>query len=157
MTDERDERDEKFTDHLDGTVTDNLTGLMWLKEANHIATNHPKFDTDGILGDGRVTWQHALNFVAKMNTGTYGNCGHTDWRLPNCKELRSLIDRSQSNPALPAGHPFANVVSYDYWSSSIYDRYTSKAWIVDIMNGRANTNYMFKFCCVWPVRGIKKD
>jgi len=49
--------DPRFTDNGDGTVTDNLTGLIWLKEANHIGTNHPLFDEDGApagSGDGKV-------------------------------------------------------------------------------------------------------
>ena len=40
----------RFTDNEDGMVTDNLTGLMWLKDANCIATNYPGFDTDGTAG-----------------------------------------------------------------------------------------------------------
>lgn len=83
----------RFTDNGDGTVTDNLTGLVWLKDANCIATQYPGFDNDGTPGNGRVTWQHALDFVAGINSGTFPNCGagHTDWRLPNINELESLV------------------------------------------------------------------
>ena len=80
----------RFSDNGNGTVTDNLTGLMWTKDA------YPAGMTK--------TWQQALDYVKTVNTGTY-----TDWRLPNRKELRSLIDYSQLNPALPQGHPFTNV------------------------------------------------
>ena len=85
------------TDNGDGTVTDNLTGLMWLRDANCIATNYPEFDTDFTAGDGRVTWQHALDFVNGINSGAYSQCGagHQDWRLPNREELRSLLDYSR--------------------------------------------------------------
>jgi len=65
--------DPRFTDHGNGTVTDNLTGLMWMKNAN--------------LPNDYMNWQQALNYVAGINTGTYPNYGYTDWRLPNRKEL----------------------------------------------------------------------
>ena len=112
----------RFTDNGDGTITDNLTGLIWLKDANCIATNYPGFDNDGTAGDGMVTWQHALDFVAGINDGTYPLCGagKTDWRLPNVRELHSLIHYGFYNPALPntegtgkwtEGDPFTNQVS----------------------------------------------
>ena len=123
----------RFTDNNNGTITDNLTGLIWLKNANCIGTLNPVFDNDGTPRDGRVIWQHALDFVAGINTGTY-NCGdtsnggfnQTDWRLPNVRELQSLVDYGTANPApaLPAGHPFINFVTefYSiYWSSTTFD------------------------------------
>ena len=54
----------RLTDNQDGTVTDNLTGLVWLTKANCIATDNPGFDTEGTAGDGLVTWPTALDFVA---------------------------------------------------------------------------------------------
>jgi len=93
----------RFADHGNGTATDNLTGLMWTKNAN--------------LPNGYMNWQQALNYVAGMNAGTYPNYGYHDWRLPNRKELFSLIDHSRYNPALPADHPFTNVQACSYWSS----------------------------------------
>jgi hypothetical protein len=94
----------RFADHGNGTVTDNLTGLMWTKNAN--------------LPNVNMTWQQALNYVAGMNAGTYPNFGYTDWRLPNRKELFSLIDHSRYNPALPADHPFTNVQTSGHFSST---------------------------------------
>jgi hypothetical protein len=145
----------RFTDN-GNTVTDNLTSLMWLKDANCIATQYPAFDTDSVDGDGNVTWQNALNFVAGINNGTYPNCraGYTDWRLPNRKELHSLTDFSQRNPALPSGHPFANVLSVYYWSSTTYAADRTLAWnvvssSVGFSTGRNKTNDSG----VWPVRG----
>jgi hypothetical protein len=70
----------RFTDNGNGTVTDNLTGLIWLKDANC-------FGTRG--------WTDALN---DCNNLKHGSCGLTDfsstgdWRLPNRKELESLLD-----------------------------------------------------------------
>src|SRR5262249_34447871 len=71
----------RFTDHGNGTVTDNLTGLMWLKDANCY---------------GLKTWQDALDTVARFNTApaTHNCVGYDesnppygDWRLPNINEL----------------------------------------------------------------------
>ncbi len=88
----------RFTDRGNGTVRDNLTGLIWLK------------DTVCSYQFGG-TWWEALTFA---NTLASGRCGLTDgsvagdWRLPNIKELQSVVDFSQENPALPADHPFPN-------------------------------------------------
>ena len=54
--------------------------------------------------------------MACLNTNAY--LGRSDWRLPNRKELRSLADYSTGAPALPAGHPFNDLVGITYWSST---------------------------------------
>ncbi|MCX5884521.1 MAG: DUF1566 domain-containing protein [Proteobacteria bacterium] len=124
----------RFIDHGNGTVTDNLTDLMWTKNAN--------------LPNGKKTWQGALDYVSSLNASHY--LGYTDWRLPNRKELFSLIDRSQYNPALPASHPFTYVqANYDgyYWSSTTGPSSARSAWLVDMWlgyvgdNGKSSSNY----------------
>jgi hypothetical protein len=131
----------RFNDYPDGTVTDNLTGLMWTKDAN--------------LPNGNRIWQEALDYVKGMNDGTYPNCGYTDWRLPNRKELHSLTDYSQDYPALPPLHPFTNVdSSYHYWSSTTYASSPDYAWLVTMWGGHVyygskSSNAYY----VWPVRG----
>ena len=45
--------DPRFTDNEDGTVTDNLTGLIWLEDADYITTNYSSYDNDGVAGDGK--------------------------------------------------------------------------------------------------------
>ncbi|MBT8368592.1 MAG: DUF1566 domain-containing protein, partial [Deltaproteobacteria bacterium] len=74
----------RFKDNGDGTIKDNLTGLTWLQNARCINIEYPEFDADGEQ-DGRVTWQHALNFISGINYGTYPKCsgGCSDWRLPS--------------------------------------------------------------------------
>jgi len=159
----------RFTDNSNGTVTDNLTGLIWLKNANCINTNNSSFDNDSTAGDGMVTWQHALDFVAGLNAGTY-SCGdtsnsgshQTDWRLPNVKELQSLIHYGYFNPSLSnaagtakwtAGDAFLNVQSNYYWSASSNANITTQAWVVSLLVGNVSAHVKTTTNYVWPVRG----
>ncbi|MBI9077066.1 MAG: DUF1566 domain-containing protein [Desulfatibacillum sp.] len=82
----------RFVDNGDGTVTDLLTGLMWLKHSTCTAVIG-----FGTFYWGEVTWQQALDFVTGINDGTYDISGcagyngdYADWRLPNANEMRSL-------------------------------------------------------------------
>ena len=137
----------RFTDNGDGTVTDNLTGLMWLKDANCF---------------GLTKWQNALDTIVDFNAdpSTYScqdySASYTDWRIPNKKEFHSLTDFSQYNPSLPSGHPFANVqIDYRhdyYWSSTTYASNTSNAWIVDMWDGIIDNTNKTYINYVWPVR-----
>ncbi len=153
--------DPRFTDNSDGTVTDNLTGLVWLKNANCIVDN-PGFDNDLTVDDGQVRWQTALNFVRGMNTGLY-DCGdtsnsgvsQTDWRLPNFNELTSLIDPTQINPALSSGHPFSGVQLSNYWSSTSASNFPQHAYRIYLGVSVSYTVSASKTADrnVWPVRG----
>jgi hypothetical protein len=115
----------RFTDNGNGTIKDKLTGLIWLKNAN--------------CPGGSRNWQTALNDVASLNAaGTMNgnNCGdtskggshRTDWRLPNIRELFSLVDFAFSDPAISnaagtgqggANDPFT-ALQFFYWSSTTY-------------------------------------
>jgi Protein of unknown function (DUF1566) len=170
----------RFIDNGDGTVIDRLTGLVWLKNANCISTNYPTFDNDvspapetsNVPGDGKVLWQHALDFVAGINDGTYPNCGagYTDWRLPNIRELLSLIDYGYSHPCLSngagtghfsQGDPFINVmVTYtgddDYWTStSDANGPVDSAWAFELIVCAPVRVAKVGGRYVWPVRGGK--
>jgi len=133
----------RFTDNGNGTVTDNLTALIWLKNANCPNTY------------GR-DWQTTLDDVATLNSnGTMNgiNCNdtsnngihQTDWRLPNINELHSL------GPTWPPGDPFTAVVRSAYWSSS--SNSDTSAWYVYMPSGDVYTNGKISgSCIVWPVR-----
>jgi hypothetical protein len=112
----------RFTDNGDGTVTDNLTGLMWTKDANLYE---------------RKIWGTALDHANNLSLGSDG-CGtsYTDWRLPNVKELQSLIDFGNEAPALSSGHPFINVGD-KYWSSTTIEAYSLWAGCVTMRTGSA--------------------
>ncbi|MBF0527283.1 MAG: S8 family serine peptidase, partial [Deltaproteobacteria bacterium] len=131
----------RFTDNNNGTVTDNLTGLIWLKNANCF---------------GLHTWTQAL---ADANGLANGNCGLSDgshigdWRLPNINELKSLVDYSQPYPTIQTGHPFTGVQLNDYLSSTTLLYRTSEAWIVCLIDGSMNWDTKTYSRCVWPVRG----
>ena len=132
----------RFTDNGDGTVTDNLTGLIWLKDANCF---------------GQVTWDNALsdsNGLASGSCGLSDGSNSGDWRLPNYKELFSLVDASNYAPALPTGHPFVNVQSSNYLSSTTTVDDTSRAWSVYMLTGYVH-HYRQKdhYTYFWPVRG----
>ena len=142
----------RLVDNDNGTVTDNLTGLIWLKNANCTI-----FFSGDITGQNNRSWPAALTAA---NSLASGNCGLTDdssagnWRLPNLRELYSLIDFGEYNPAMQNGHPFISVQSDYYWSSTTNSANTDAAWDVHMFHGHVginskNTNLYY----VWPVRG----
>ena len=134
----------RFTDNSNDTVTDNLTGLMWLKNAD--AGN----DCAG-SDVGTETWANALLSAAACNTASFA--GHTDWRLPNLREMQSLIDYGRASPALPSDLPFTSVQSYYYWTSTTYAGNASLAWYVFLVTGFVDSDGKSSTYFVWPVRG----
>jgi len=132
----------RFTDNGNGTVTDNLTGLIWLKNANCFADE---------------TWNSALSACNTLSSGTCGLSDGSiagDWRLPNLKELLSLVDYDYVNPAMWGKDFFDNVQSGIYWSSTTYALGPSDAWLVSMYNGGVyGANKYSYYYYVWPVRG----
>lgn len=123
----------RFTDNKNGTVTDNLTGLVWLKDANCTEASGGIARSGGLLD-----WQSALTWSNKLASGKCGlsdNSVAGDWRLPNVNEMRSLVDYSRHDPDLPSGHPFVNVQSVWYWSSTTNPVYSAGAYNVGISRG----------------------
>lgn len=130
--------DPRFADRGDGTVRDNLTGLIWLQNANCF---------------GARIWINALN---DCNTLAIGVCGLTDgsqagdWRLPNVRELESLVDYGRENPSFPEIHPFAGLVAGRYWSSTSNN--APEALFVNFYFGYPGHEYKDIEFYVWPVR-----
>jgi hypothetical protein len=137
----------RFTDRGNGSVTDNLTGLIWLKNSNCFGTR---------------AWLDAIGDANGLNSG---ECRVTDgstagqWRLPNIRELLSLIDYNTSAPAFPfanpIGSPFTNLqASVRYWSSTVVVNNSLAAWNVDFDIGTVNRNQpKTTLFYVWPVSG----
>jgi len=105
-------------------VLDRRTGLTWGHPAD--AARQP------------VTWQEALDGVKAMNKKAAG--GHTDWRLPNIRELESLVDINSHAPAMPPNHPFTGIAD-GYWSSttSVYE--PSYAWVLYTLDGAVGVGF----------------
>ncbi len=121
--------DPRFTDNGDGTVTDNLTGLIWLKNANCFS---------------QLSFEQALT---NANTLEDPACGLSDgsvagdWHLVNLKELTSLVQLgTRSSPTisvLPQPNPFVNLEGQVFWTSTSVDQDPRFAWFVDMIDGSA--------------------
>ena len=106
------------------TVLDNDTGLMWQQCSLGFS------GSDCTTGSAtRLTWQGALQAGVASTQG-----GYNDWRLPNKKELHSLVAGNCVNPSINQS-VFPNTVSGVYWSSSPYANYSISAWSVYFYDG----------------------
>jgi hypothetical protein len=149
-----------FFDNGNGTVTDTVTGLVWLK-------NTQCTDTAGgwqNLGS-KLNWSFAMLWSNKLATGI---CGLSDgsqagqWRLPNINELRSLIDPARPAPVLLESPPFAFSslsASASYWSSTFGGTVegVQTGWGVTAAEGYVYKSSISTALHVWPVRGGQSD
>ncbi|MEF2230220.1 MAG: DUF1566 domain-containing protein [Pseudodesulfovibrio sp.] len=119
------------------TVFDTATGLTWLRDANVIGFP--------------VAWEEGRDFIRGMNERTHA--GHADWRLPDRRELFSLVSFDAHSPALPEGHPFTNVFSGWYWTATPSAMHPAQAWHVHFMGGRMFWGTRTGYELIWPVRG----
>jgi hypothetical protein len=106
-----------FTDNLDGTVTDNATGIMWQQESH----------------DQLVTWEAALAYCEEL---VLPPGRHSDWRLPDVKELRSILDNTRCGPATDTSVFPQTDLSW-HWSSSTstYEDHSHYGLYVDFVGG----------------------
>ena len=115
-----------FTDNGNGTITDNLTQLVWQKVSN----------------PNLFTWENALVYAEGLNLATA-----SDWRLPNIKELQSLNDETVSNPSVNTTF-FPTIGAHNYWSSTSLPNQTTKAWYwstifgITTYDNKTNTNFV---------------
>jgi hypothetical protein len=151
----------RFTNNMNGTVTDNLTGLIWLQNASV---------------SGACDWSTAMNRVAELNTSgemdgnpagdtSNGGTHQTDWRLPNINELQSLLTYQYAGPALSndegdgkwtsgSGSSFNGVLGTNYWSGSTVAAGVFYAWVVSLDHGIVENAFKLDAIHhVWPVRG----
>jgi hypothetical protein len=146
----------RYVDNGDGTVTDNLTALMWEQKTDD-ATVHDKdnvysWSASGTAADGTAY----TAFLSTLNGG--GFAGQHDWRLPTWAELLSI-----TQPAFPActappciAPVFGPTVSSLYWSSSTYQTDPVYAWFVNFTFG-GPLNYAFKASALYVlyVRAVR--
>lgn len=118
---------------LDGdAVLDKETGLVWERSP------------DASLS----SWVAASDHCYPRQVG-----GRFGWRLPTVEELSSLLDWTQWAPCLPAGHPFLNVSTSYFWTSSTQQSQADSVWGVCLYAGGVNgISKTGGFCC-WCVRG----
>ena len=145
----------RFTDNGNGTVTDRLTGLVWLKDGICV-----KFwGSDSATVNPRP-WAQAVqsaNLLAAGSCGLNDGSKAGDWRLPNRKELDTLIDLGRSNPALPEGWPLGDsVLGVFYWTSTtVAPPLSTNAWAFNVFNGVVFYTAKTDELHVRPVRGGK--
>lgn len=120
----------RFVDNGDGTVTDQLTDLMWVKSPGTTASN----------------WEDAILLSEYNTTG-----GHTDWRLPNIKEIRSLNDETRTQPSVSTT-AFPGIAQSKFWSSTTLPNQSSKAWYYDNQFGITTYDVKSATHLVWMVR-----
>lgn len=120
-----------FTLNADGTAGDSSTRLMWKR-----CSQGQTWDagTQQCTGTAQYySWKDALAQAATENAG--GFAGHNDWRLPNVKELTSIVERRCYNPSINAA-VFHGTQTLGYWSSSPKSNGTS--WYVHFQTGHTN-------------------
>ncbi len=133
----------RFFDNGDGTITDDLTGLVWSQKAS--------------LGDATMSWPNALIYVNQLSSGTQGLSDGSvagDWHLPNVRELQSLTDYSNYSPSLESGHPFVGVQMSNYWASSTDSSNQTGAWAVSMVSGWTGSLSKTNNRHVWAVRPV---
>jgi hypothetical protein len=148
-----------YTDNGDGTITDNNTKLMWEKKS-----------ADGSIHDKDTayTWADALTVhIAGLNAGG-GFAGYTDWRLPNAKELHSIVNYEITIPNVEVSPEFNTgcvvgctaltcscTAAANYWSSTTVTTASSfNAWIVGF-NSLIRRVFPFPKTLTFRVRGVR--
>lgn len=122
-------------------VLDKQTGLVWARNASY--------------DKKAITWQDAVEFSKDTDIG-----GKTGWRLPDRDEFITLLDTSQSNPALPEGHPFilsgvkqqGGAGTSNFWTSTEYGSDKESVWVIEIKVGRVRDDLKVFDAKVWLVR-----
>lgn len=100
-----------YTDNGDGTITDNLTGLLWEKLDNWDGIENWSDLHDA---DNDYNWDQAFGKIAALNGANFA--GHNDWRLPNVNELLTLVDYGVTSLIDPVFIPTGGGL----WSSTSY-------------------------------------
>lgn len=103
----------------DDIVLDRATGLMWAADGNAAGCNN------GAV----ITWANAIIYAEALTFATF-----SDWRVPNIKELGSIVDYSRLNPSVNVVF-FSNTQNFRYCSSTTYIGLVTAIWYVMFSNG----------------------
>ena len=130
-----------FEDNGDGTITDHATGFMWTKQDSGAVNDDgsARHMKDASFGLGR-TWVDTLAWVQKMNDINY--LGYNDWRLPDAKELQSIVqygktslpatDANYFNLSRPDSYMWTSTTSGDFPDTALYLAF-GRAWGINLM------------------------
>ena len=119
--------DAVYVVHVDGTVTDTRTGIMWKQCVEGLS------GTDCTQGSAtQMSWAEALTHAEG-----HSFAGFSDWRLPNITELHSLVEECRFSPAINT-EIFPSTPSSYVWSGSPYVDSSGGAWGVDFYYGYAS-------------------
>jgi hypothetical protein len=149
----------RYKDNGDGTIKDKNTKLTW-----------EKLSADGSIHDAGNAYNWADAFavhVTGLNTANFA--GHNDWRLPNIKELQSIVNYQKFAPSVSS--PFNNncvagatvltgscTVGNAYWSSTSYTYAPMSAWFINFIDGGVGVGTKSSFFIqVRAVRGGLTD
>lgn len=117
-----------FIFHDNGTVSHRKTGLMW-----QICTMGQTWQGGGCTGTPDFfTWDEALSAASTLNNA--GFAGYANWRIPNIKELKSIVERRCYDPAINAAI-FPDITSEWFWSASPYAENALLGWGMDFYDG----------------------
>ncbi|MCI5149237.1 MAG: DUF1566 domain-containing protein [Candidatus Electrothrix sp. MAN1_4] len=138
--------DSQLVDNGDGTITDLRTGLIWKKCLEGVSGN--LCDTDS---PDYFTWQEALQQPGVVNNAG-GFAGYTDWRLPNIRELVSIVEEQCSGPAINLNR-FPNTPTSGVWSGSPGAFNSGSAWYVGFFAGYSGVVFRNHYYAVRLVCG----
>ena len=109
----------RYTDNYDGTIKDNLSELVWIKDPDH---------TPGLAG--AMVWNKAKHSCKDL---VFGGYGPNVWYLPNIKELQGLVEESSGSPRIDTFH--FSCTGEPYWSSTDDTGNGTRAWVVHFGSG----------------------
>lgn len=104
-----------YTKNNDGTVTDNITGLMWQQ-----------------LDGGEMTIENALIYADTLTLA-----GFSDWRLPTPLEAYTIMNQNNNNPAIDRDHFSSSNAQY-WWTSTAQHNDANKIWVTNAGGGIGN-------------------
>ena len=135
-----------FAVHGDGTVTNQPTQLMW-----KVCSEGQTWSANSCSGSTSTkTWSQALQIPSSLNAGA-GFAGHTDWRLPNIKELKTLVEFACFGSAINET-VFPSSAAEWYWSSSPSANDTDVSWALDVDSG---DDFAYTRTSVYRVRLVR--
>lgn len=137
--------DSRYTDNHDNTITDKKTGLIWMKCLTGRSGEQCESGTEE-----KHNWKSALQAPVLLNADG-GFAGHSDWRLPNRKELASLVEGQCSAPAVNSTL-FPNQSKVAVWTSTPDATQTDKSWVVHFNHGEILRE---KRTAVVPIRLVR--